>query len=228
MEAQIRDKMNAMTNPTLAPYAKTGECELRVTAKASTAEEAERLLAPTVEDMVAHFGAKVYGVDVSSLEEVVLAQLTLQGKTLGVAESCTGGLMATRMTDMAGASRGFVGGIVSYTNEIKAKILGVPQTILDEFGAVSAPVAGAMAEGARRVLDCDIALSATGVAGPDKDDRGNDVGTVFVAIATEEGTHVRRLNLGTQRGRVRISAAHNAFDLARRYLTDLPYEDGVV
>ena len=105
----------------------------------------------------------------------------------------------------------------------------VSQELLDRFGAVSAPVAQAMAQGARRVLGCDIALSSTGVAGPDRDDRGNEVGTMFVAIATADGTHVRELHLGARpvRARLRTQTATHAFDLARRYLSGLPYEETV-
>ena len=225
MEAQLREQMNAMSNPTLAPYAKEGECELRVTAKAATDEAAQALLRPTVEEMKQLFGRKVYGVDVPSLEYVVLEGLKAQGLTIGVAESCTGGLMAKRLTDIPGASQAFQGGIVSYTNEVKAKVLGVPQELLDRHGAVSAPVALAMAQGARQVLGCDIALSSTGVAGPDRDDRGNEVGTMFVAIATPRDTFVRPLHLGSRpvRERLRIQTASHAFDLARRYLAGLPY-----
>ena len=227
MEAQLREQMNTMSNPTLAPYAKEGECELRVTAKAPTDQEAQALLQPTVEQVKALFGSKVYGVDVSSLEEVGERLLGEQGLTLGVAESCTGGLMAKRLTDVPGASKVFKGGIVSYTNEIKAGVLGVPQELLDQYGAVSSQVAQSMAEGARRVLGCDIALSSTGVAGPDKDDRGNEVGTMFVGIATPKGSFVRSLSLGNRpvRERLRIQTASHAFDLARRYLSGLPYSD---
>ena len=227
MEAQLREEMEAMTNPTLAPYAKEGECELRVTAKAATAEDAQALLQPTVDQIKALFGSKVYGVDVPSLEAVVEDLLRQKGMTLGTAESCTGGLMAKRLTDVPGASQVFKGGVVSYTNEVKHGVLGVPQDMLDRFGAVSAPVAAAMAEGARRALGCDVALSSTGVAGPDRDDRGNEVGTMFVAIATAEGTHVKELHLGARpvRARLRTQTASHAFDLARRYLSGLPYEN---
>ena len=226
MEEQLREQMNEMSNPTLAPYAKEGECELRVTAKAENDEAAQKLLGPTVEQIKALFGSKVYGTDVSSLEQVVQSLLEERGMTMGVAESITGGLLAKRLTDLPGVSKVFKGGIVSYTNEVKTALLGVPEKLLSEHGAVSAPVARAMAEGARRVLGVDIALSATGVAGPDKDDRGNEVGTAFVAIATAEGSYVRALNLGNRpmRGRLRTQTAHHAFDLARRYLSGLPYE----
>ena len=127
MEAQLRDEMNAMSNPTLAPYAKEGECELRVTAKAPTMEQAQALLLPKVEELKARFGTRVYGVDVSSLEEVVEDLLREKGLTLGCAESITGGLMAKRLTDLPGASRIFRGGIVSYTNEVKAGVLAAKE-----------------------------------------------------------------------------------------------------
>ncbi len=225
MEAQLRDQMNAMSNPTLAPYAKEGECELRVTAKAATDAEAQALLQPTVEQVRALFGDKVYGVDVPSLEYVVIQALKTKDLTLGVAESCTGGLIAKRLTDVPGASAAFKGGIVSYTNEVKENLLGVPPHMLERYGAVSKEVAAAMAEGARQALGCDIALSSTGVAGPDKDDWGNEVGTMFVAISTFKGTHVRVLHLGNRpmRERLRTQTASHAFDLARRYLSGLDY-----
>jgi len=226
VESRLREQMNTMTNPTMAPYAKEGECELRITAKAPTDEEAQTLLKPAVEEVKALFGDLVYGVDVTSLEQTVFSLLKEKSMTIGCAESCTGGLIAKRLTDLSGVSSVFKGGIVSYTNEIKHKLLNVPQALLEEHGAVSAPVAAAMAEGARAALGCDIALSSTGVAGPDKDDRGNEVGTMFVAIATPEGTYVRPLHLGNRpmRGRLRTQTASNAFDLARRYLSGLPYE----
>ena len=225
VEAKLRDRMNALTNPTLAPYAKTGEVELRITAKAATVEEARALIVPVEEVVRGMFGPLVYGADVASMEAVVLGLLKEKGLTLGTAESCTGGLVAKRMTDLPGSSAVFKGGVVSYTNEVKAGVLGVPQAMLDEFGAVSAQVARAMAQGARRVLGCDLAVSLTGVAGPNPDDRGNPVGLVYVALDTPEGTRVRELHLINGRARIRTVAATNAFDMVRRYLTGLPDRD---
>ena len=222
MEAQLRETMEAMTNPTLAPYAKEGECELRITAKAADEASARALIAPAEEKLRARFGSLIYGADVPSLEAAVLALLKERGLTLGSAESCTGGLIAKRMTDLPGASAVFRGGVVSYTNAVKAGVLGVPEELLEKHGAVSGPVARAMAQGARQVLGCDLAVSATGVAGPDPDDRGNPVGLVYVALAAGEDTWVRELQLGKGRERVRTVAASNAFDLVRRYLTGLP------
>ena len=224
MESQLRARMNEMKNPTLAPYAKEGECELRITARAEDEPAAYALIAPVEAELTAHFGPLVYGVDVPSLESRVLELLKQRGLTLGTAESCTGGLVAKRMTDLSGSSSVFRGGIVSYATEVKHTVLGVPQQLLDQHGAVSEPVARAMAEGARRVLGCDLAIAITGVAGPDSDERGNPVGLVFIALAAPDGTWVRRVTIGSGRDRVRHVAASHGFDLARRYLAGLTLE----
>ena len=223
----LHDRMVRMMNPTLATYAKPCEVRLRATAKARSQEAAEAMLAPVVAEVRAALGDYVYGVDVKGLEAVCFQLLKERNLTLSTAESCTGGLIAKRLTDVSGASQVFRGGVVSYTNEVKHGVLGVPQALLDQYGAVSEPVARAMAEGARQALGCDLALASTGVAGPDRDDRGNEVGTMFVAIAAPDGTHVRPLHLGGRpvRGRLRTQTAHHALDLARRWLSGLPLED---
>jgi nicotinamide-nucleotide amidase len=224
VEDLLRERMNGLTNPTLAPYAKTGEVELRITAKADTAGEADALIAPVEGEVRALLGDLIYGTDGDTPESVALALLKERGLTLGTAESCTGGLMAKRLTDVPGASAAYRGSVVSYTNEVKRDVLGVPARLLEEQGAVCADTAGAMAEGARRVLGCDLALSATGVAGPDSDERGNPVGLVYVALAAPNGTWVRELRLAgarDSRDRVRTMAAHHGFDLVRRLLLGL-------
>ena len=222
VESRLRDRMNAMSNPTLAPYAKEGEVELRITAKAADESAAKALIAPVEEEIRAQFGALIYGADVPSLEAVCLDLLQDKGLTLAAAESCTGGLIAKRITDLPGASAVFKGGVVSYTNEVKAGILGVPQALLEEHGAVSQSVAQAMAQGVRRAAGADLAVSVTGVAGPAPDDRGNPVGLVYVSLAWEGGTHVRTVHAAGPRTRVRQVAASHAFDLVRRHLTNLP------
>ena len=224
VEAVLHEMMVKGANPTLAPYAKTGEVLLRATAKAPTQEEAEEMLRPMVERVKATLGDIVYGEDVASLEEAVLAILKEQGKTVSFAESCTGGLLAKRLTDLPGASQVFRGGVVSYTNAVKAAALGVDEALLAEYGAVSEPVAKAMAEGCRRLCGSDLAVSVTGVAGPDGDDRGNPVGTVFLGLSTGAETICRQVDLsrGRSRGHIRHIAASHAFDLLRRALLDLP------
>ena len=224
VEEALREPMTRLTNPTLAPYAKLNECMVRATAKAETRAAAEALLKPLVAQVLETLGDVVYGVDVESLEQVVSAALLERGLTLSAAESCTGGLIAKRMTDLPGASKVFLGGVVSYTNGVKSGILGVPEALLEEQGAVSEPVARAMAEGCRRVCGSDLAVSVTGVAGPESDDRGNEVGTVYIALASDQGTICRKLSCGKGRGRerVRSAAAQNAFDMLRRTLLGLP------
>lgn len=223
-EALLRDLMNALHNPTLAPYAKPTGTELRITAHAPTREEALRLIAPVEEQVKAILKDKVIGVDVDSLEEVCLRLLKDRGLTVGTAESCTGGLMAKLLTDLPGSSAVFRGGVVSYTDGVKAGLLGVPQDLLAQYGAVSPQVAQAMAQGARSALGCDLALAATGVAGPDPDDRGNPIGLVYLALAWEGGCQVLPFRAGTQaeRERVRRMAAWTGLDLIRRHLTGLP------
>lgn len=227
MESLLRERMNEMTNPTLAPYAKEGECELRITAKAEDETEARRLIAPVEEEVRELLGDVVYGVDVPNLETAILERLKENGMTLGTAESCTGGLIAKRMTDVPGSSVVFKGGVVSYCNEVKVNVLGVPEALLEEYGAVSEPVAKAMAEGARRALSCDLAVATTGVAGPGADEQGNPAGLVYIALATEGYVRVRTMTLsGATRERVRTTAAHHAFDLVRKYLDDFWGNDG--
>lgn len=221
-EALLRDLMNALHNPTLAPYAKPTGTELRITAHAPTREEALRLIAPVEEQVKAILGDKVIGVDVDSLEELCFALLKDRGLTVGTAESCTGGLLAKLLTDLPGSSSVFRGGVVSYTNGVKAGLLGVPQDLLDRYGAVSPQVAEAMARGAKAALGCDIALSTTGVAGPDADDRGNPIGLVYLGLAWGDQCQVTEFRAGpVERERVRRQAAQTALDLLRRHLTGL-------
>ena len=223
MEELLREKMSHMENPSLATYAKPSEVRLRATAKAESAEAAEAMLAPVVAEMTAFLGDVVYGVDVSGLEEVCFRLLKEQGLTLATAESCTGGRVAERMTAMPGVSAVYRGGVVSYWSSVKADVLGVPPEILDAHGAVSEPCARAMAEGARRITGADIAVSVTGAAGPDPDERGVPVGIVYIGLATPKGTFCRALDLGKRRrDRIQDLASNHAFDVIRRYLTGLP------
>ena len=218
----LHEKMSHMENPSLATYAKPCEVRLRATAKAQSAEQAEEMLAPVVDEVKTLLGPYVYGVDVTGLEEVCSALLLERGLTLATAESCTGGLIARRITALPGASRVYRGGVVSYWTEVKAAVLGVPQDLLDQYGAVSEPTARAMAEGARRITGADIAVSVTGVAGPDPDERGNPVGLVYIGLATPDGTFCRRTESGRRtRDRIQDLSANHALDMVRRYLTGL-------
>ena len=223
MEELLRDKMQQMENPSLATYAKPSEVRLRATAKAATAEEAEEMLAPVVKEMTDFLGNYVYGVDVPGLEDVCMRELKVRGWTMATAESCTGGRIAERLTALPGVSAVYRGGVVSYWSSVKHGVLGVPQKILDAYGAVSEECAKAMAEGARTVTGADIAVSVTGVAGPDPDERGVEVGIVYIGLATPDGTFCRPLDLGKRRrDRIQDLSTNHAFDVVRRYLTGLP------
>ncbi len=149
-------------------------------------------------------------------EEKLRQVLAERGLTFAAAESCTGGLIAKRITDVPGASGVFMGGVVSYTNEVKMRLLGVPSSLLDEYGAVSPEVAKAMCEGVQRATGAAYGASVTGVAGPDKDDRGNEVGTVFVGITDGTNTQVHDLHLSGSREDIRQAAADYVFTALTR------------
>lgn len=216
----LGDLLHQEDDLTLAPYAGSGEVSLHLSARAADAAACEARMAPLLAEVRQRLGSCLYGVDISGLEEAVFRLCREKHLTLSAAESCTGGLIAKRLTDLPGASQVFLGGVVSYTNGVKQHALGVPVSLLEAYGAVSAPVARAMAVGVRVLTGSDLALSVTGLAGPDGDDRGNPVGTVFTALSAPEGTFVRRLSLGGSRERIRTLSAHHALDLLRRYLTD--------
>lgn len=223
MEELLREKMSRMENPSLATYAKPSEVRLRATAKAASAAEAEAMLAPVVKEVTDFLGDYVYGVDIPGLENACMKLLKERGWTFATAESCTGGRVAERITALPGASAVYRGGVVSYWSSVKAEVLGVPQETLDTYGAVSEEAARAMAEGARRVTGADIAVSVTGVAGPECDERGVPVGVVYVGLAAPNGTFCRPCDFGKRRrDRIQDLASNHAFDVLRRYLTGLP------
>ena len=222
MEDILHDMMASMHNPTIAPYAKTSECFARVTAKADTPEQAERMLAPVVEQVVSMLGDSVYGVDVDSLEQVVGDGLRARGMTLAVAESCTGGLLSKRITDLPGASDYYKGGVCSYANEVKVKVLGVCEQTLADKGAVSPEVAEQMARGVARLMGTDFGVGITGVAGPGGGTEEKPVGLVYVSVCRGSAVQTRRMRSSLGRDRVRNQAASTALDLIRRMLPAEP------
>lgn len=216
------EEMNRMTNPTMAPYAKECDCLLQITAKAKSVDEAEKMIAPVMEHVMQRLGDVVYGVDVECIEESVIKLLREKGMTFSAAESCTGGDVARRFTDMPGASAFFKGGVVTYTNEAKAKLLGIDPALIEEKGAVSYEVAKAMAENVRALLGTDIGVGVTGLAGPDGDGM-HEVGTVFVSLAVEGETFVKELHTGAMRTRsfIRRMAGNHIYDMMRRWLSGI-------
>ena len=216
------EEMNRMTNPTMAPYAKECDCLLQITAKAKSEAEAEEMIAPVMEHVMQRLGDVIYGVDVDCIEESVIKLLREKGMTFSAAESCTGGELAKRFTDMPGASAFFKGGVVTYTNEAKAKLLGIDPALIEEKGAVSYEVAKAMAENVRTLLGTDIGVGVTGLAGPDGDGV-HEVGTVFVSLAVEGETFVKELHMGAMRTRsfIRRMAGNHIYDMMRRWLSGI-------
>ena len=224
MEYRLRDYMQELSNPTLAPYAKSGECLVRVTAKAGTLAEAEEMMAPVIERVKGMFGALVYAVDGLNLAEHTVKLLIEKGVTLAAAESCTGGELEKRITDIPGASAALRGGVVVYTNEAKHLLLGIPMETIEKHGAVSREVAAELAERVRRKLGADLGVGVTGLAGPDGDGV-HEVGTVFLSLSDGRRTWVREKRLTNRdRATVRLYACQNVFDMVRRYLAGLPAE----
>lgn len=220
MEDKLSHQMQTWQNPTAAPYAKEGECLVRVTAMAETEEAARAMTEPAVEELCAILGDVVYGVDVDSLEQVVVQQLTRLGLTLATAESCTGGLVGKRITDIPGSSACYLGGVICYSNQVKEDLLGVRHETLAQFGAVSQQVACQMAEGVRRVTGADIGVSTTGVAGPGASEQ-KPAGLVYIGLSTQEGTKAICIQKPNQsRDRVRRQASSTALDLVRRHVQE--------
>jgi len=216
---QMADLLEA-TNPTVAPYAGSGEVKLRITARAASAEAAEQLLQPVEAEIRARTAALCFGVDDDSLASVVLHQLRRLGHTLAVAESCTGGGLGAALAAVPGASDVFVGGVIAYANSVKQGLLGVPVELLQSHGAVSDPVAQAMAEGARQTTGADWGLAITGVAGPGGGTEQKPVGLVHIAVAGPDGCSSEGVRFGSSRGRswIQTLAAGEALNRLRLQL----------
>jgi nicotinamide-nucleotide amidase len=197
---QVADVLEGV-NPTVAPYAGRGEVKLRITACADEPAKAWKLVDQTEQELRRRTGNLCFGVDQESLASVVLKRLGQAGQTLSVAESCTGGGLGAELTAVPGASSVMLGGVISYANAVKRDLLAVPSELLEQHGAVSAPVAEAMALGVRRLTGSDWALSVTGIAGPDGGTPDKPVGLVFVGVAGPDGCSTEMLHLGNTRGR---------------------------
>lgn len=220
---RVQDFLDA-TDPTVAPLAGQGKVRLRITTRAATPEEAEEKIKPVAEEILSRLGDYYFGEDEETLESAVGRLLKERGATLALAESCTGGLLAKRLTDVAGSSAYFKEGLITYSNESKERLLKVPHEMLVEHGAVSEPVAEAMAEGARKVAETDYGLSVTGIAGPDGGTEEKPVGLVWIGISDSEETFAKKLNLSAwsrSREAIRERSANAAFDLLRQHLVEV-------
>jgi nicotinamide-nucleotide amidase len=212
------------SNPTVAPYASKGEVKLRISAKATSVEQAKDLITPIEKEIREIAGLDYYGADNDTLATVVGQLLRASGETLSVAESCTGGGLGQMLTEISGSSDYFWGGVISYDNSVKVKLLGVNAEDLTKFGAVSATVAQQMAIGAKTRLETDWALSITGVAGPTGGTETKPVGLVYIGLAAPNGdvdSLEYRFGTGRSRFLVRHLSACNALDLLRRKLLSI-------
>lgn len=217
-ENAIADIIKEQTNPTIAPYAGLGEVRLRLTATAAGAEEALALIHPLEARLRERLGDVIYGVDGDTLEGVVAEKLTNRGLILAVAESCTGGLVSHRLTNIPGSSVFFRQGMIVYSNEAKKELLDVPDEVLEEFGAVSPQVAEAMARGVRLAGDADLGLAITGIAGPGGATPTKPVGLVYLALAYDGDCLVEKHTFSGQREEVKYRASQAALNILRLHL----------
>ncbi len=213
--SELADLMSRDANPLVGTTVKAGVITVRVTARADRRDEARRLADATVRTVTDRLGAYAYGTDEQTMASVVGRLLVRRDATIALAESCTGGMIGRLITDAPGASRFFVGGVVCYSNAVKADLLGVPGNLLDTCGAVSEPVAEALAAGARDRLGATYALAVTGIAGPAGGTEDKPTGLVYTALATPETVRVKRNVFPGDRPTVRQRSALTAMNMLR-------------
>lgn len=217
VEDTLRELMTTSTNPTVAPYAKQGEVQVRISAKAHSEQEALALIDPVVAQVRQTLGDVVYGVDIGSLQNALVQTLLERNLVAATAESCTGGLLSAAITDIPGASAAFAGGVCTYTNALKSKLLGVGEDTLKAFGAVSPETAQQMAIGVRALTGADIGVGVTGIAGPDGGTTEKPVGLVYVAVSSDAHSEVKKLLLSRghkdERNLIRGIAVLNALSM---------------
>ncbi|HZJ82272.1 MAG TPA: competence/damage-inducible protein A [Clostridia bacterium] len=222
MEEKIKDILVDQVNPTIAPLAGVSELSLRLTAKTSSNEDPYTLIDPVENLIRSRLGDLVYGVDDDTLESVVVRLLTQSNKTIACAESCTGGIIAEKITSIPGASKVFREGVVSYSNESKINRLMVSENTLEEHGAVSHETATEMVKGILATTGADIGIGVTGVAGPEGGTPDKPVGTVYIAIGYgNNSVEVKACRFIGNRRRIQHSSASTALDLVRRMLLNI-------
>ncbi|NLJ41663.1 MAG: competence/damage-inducible protein A [Clostridiales bacterium] len=223
LEEKVKDLISGQTNPTIAPLASSHGLALRLTTKTSNDDDPARLIEPVESLIKKRLGDMIYGIDDDTLEGVVVDSLTKKKLSLAVAESCTGGLIAQKITAIPGASKVFTEGVISYSNESKIKRLGVSEEILKEYGAVSEETAKEMVMGLLNTTTSDIGVAITGIAGPGGGSVDKPIGLVYISIANREGyLKVYRFVFAGNRKRIQQSAAYKSLDIIRRLILDLP------
>ena len=221
----VQDLIDSQTNPTIAPYAKTGEVHLRVTARAQAEKEAKNLVKPMVKELEKRFGKDIYTTreDVA-LEQAVVDLLLNRQLTVCTIESCTGGMLAARLINVPGVSETFRAGFITYSNKAKRKVAGVKKKTLRKYGAVSPQTAGEMARGAAKTSHADVTVSVTGIAGPDGGSREKPVGLVYIGCHIGDRTTVQEYRFVGNRGKIRESAVSAALTLLRRCILEAESE----
>jgi len=218
VEDTLYDLMTKSTNPTVAPYAKQGEVTVRVTARAKNRQEGLAIVDPVVQQICEIFGDNVYAIDTPNLQTTLVEKLKASKKTIALAESCTGGLIAKKITEIAGSSDVFGFGAVTYANAAKAKVLGVQEKTLTQYGAVSPETVIEMTEGIRALSGADIGVAVSGIAGPGGGSAEKPVGLVYIGISTQKGTSTQELRLSRgrkdEREAIREYASQHALYLA--------------
>lgn len=215
---EIKDLMDAQTNPTIAPYAKEVGVMLRVTAKADNKEEALKLIDPVEKEIKNRLGDNVYATEDIELEEVVAKLLIENNLTISTAESCTGGMIASSLINYPGISQVFLEGAVTYSNEAKHSRLGVSNGTLDKYGAVSEETAREMAIGIAKTAKTDVSIVTTGVAGPDGGTEEKPVGLVYIGVYVNGEVKIKRCIFKGNRNKVRLQATITGLDMLRRIL----------
>jgi nicotinamide-nucleotide amidase len=219
LDRRVEDLFRALENPKIAMLAHGGRVDVKVMAKAESQAAADAMIAPVAEQLRERIGAGYYGDDETTAGGAIVGELVRRGKTLGVAESVTGGAVADSIVEIAGASRAFLGGIVAYDNAVKQSLLGVRAETLAKFGAVSEETAVEMAQGARKALNVDFALATTGIAGPDGGSEEKPVGLVWFALVDDTGVvTTQRSTFPGQRMDVRDRATMTALSVIWRRL----------
>ena len=214
----IAPLLKNQSNPTLAPLAKGGEVHLRLTARGRSEKEAQTLLDSKAQELREVLGDYIYGEDAEELEFVVACLIREKEQTLALAESCSGGLLSHRLTNVPGSSSYLLAGLVTYSNEAKVHILGVSPVTLESVGAVSAAVAEEMAAGARRICQANIGVGITGIAGPGGATPQKPVGLTYLALAAEDFKYSHRYEFWGSRQDIKERAAQTALHLLRLYL----------
>ncbi len=217
-DARVAPIYKRFTDVDTTILAAPGEIQLHLRTRGTSNEAAEKRLDELVALIEEELGDNVYSDNGDSLEQIVSYFLQMRNATLSVAESCTGGLLAERLTSISGSSRYFIGGAVVYSNELKTQLADVPADLLEVYGAVSEPVAKALAEGIRKKCGTTLGLGITGIAGPTGGTAEKPVGLVFHALASENGTEVIKRQFPGDRARIRWFASQQALDMVRRRL----------